>query len=364
MASSELFRRGLWWARTHPREEIVLAAKKTYYFWNRTESPTNLGIDFAREFSKVLRALPIHFGIVAPLGLAGILFTRRRWRELMPLYAAIAVPWLTCVLFFMSAEYRLPAAAILILFGGHALTRAATAEFTRRRTPVPGRRREGAIALALLLLFALGCNLRSPLLVAQTKNRVAFYDFGVLFERGGDLGRAEAMLRRSLAIDPRFPPALVALAGIEARRGQAAEASQHLQTARSVDPASAPIATDDQPRVEAEGLYQSAQFEAARAAFERAMVHYRRLGRDDDARAMQNNLALTLHRLGRDPDAERILRGLVVDAPDYPKAHSNLALVLESQGRITDAIGEYRRTLELEPTNVRAQRALARLAVH
>ena len=165
----------------------------------------------AREFSKVLRALPIHFGIVAPLGLAGILFTRRR-------------------------------------------------------TPVPGRRREGAIALALLLLFALGCNLRSPLLVAQTKNRAAFYDFAVLFERGGDLGRAEAMLRRSLAIDPRFPPALVALAGVE--------------------------------------------------------------------------------------------------APDYPMAHSNLALVLESQGRITDAIGEYRRTLELEPTHVRAQRALARLAVH
>ena len=48
----------------NPVGELRLAARKFYYFWNRTESPTNLSFDFAREFSGLLRA-PISGVMVA-----------------------------------------------------------------------------------------------------------------------------------------------------------------------------------------------------------------------------------------------------------------------------------------------------------
>ncbi len=372
-ASAELFRRGLKWASTHPRQEAVLAATKTRFFWNRTESPTNLGQDFAREFSRVLRALPLHFGIVAPLGLVGLVLTRRRWRELLPLYFAVLVPWLTCVLFFMSAEYRLPAAAILIVFAAEAVVRGTrgiaavlrprgAASRARPATASLTTAREAWVGIALLPLFAIVCNVRTPLLVAQTKNRVAFYNFGLLYEQHGQFDRAEEMLRRSLAIDPRFTPALVALAGIENRNGRSLDAARHLDQARRLDPAAAPVAADDQPRIEAERLYQNGRFEQARAAFEAANAHYLGLGRPDDARAMRNNLALTLHKLGRDAEAEATLRGIVAEAPNYAKAYSNLGLIHESRGLTADAIAEYRRALELDPANIRARRALDRLS--
>jgi Tfp pilus assembly protein PilF len=60
-------------------------------------------------------------------------------------------------------------------------------------------------------------------------------------------------------------------------------------------------------------------------------------------------------------DAERTLREIVVATPDYVRAHTNLGLVLETQGRAGEAEAEYRRAIALEPGNRRAQQALARL---
>src|SRR5262249_20209406 len=91
-ASRELFARGLRWARSHAREEVVLAARKLYFFWNRIEARTNLSFYVARDFSGMLRGLPLGFGIVAPLGLAGMLAARRRWTGYLLLHLAVLVP--------------------------------------------------------------------------------------------------------------------------------------------------------------------------------------------------------------------------------------------------------------------------------
>ena len=361
-ASAELFHRGIAWAGAHPRAEGRLALRKTFFFWNRTESPTNLGFDFAREFSAVLRALPLHFGLVAPVGLAGIALSWRRRRELAALHIALLVPWITCVAFFVSAEYRMPAAAPLLLFGASAaLTAGRTIHRRRERLGSPSR---GSViaALAIAAVAAIGCNVRTPLLTAQTRHRVPFYDFGVLYARRGDLDRAEAMLRRSLAEDPRFTPALVALAGVQSRQGRPAEAEHTLETARAVDPDAAPIPADDRPRVDAERLYGQGRFAEALDGFDRAASLYARQGRVDDARAVRNNLALTLHRLHRDGEAEATLRSVLAEAPAYARAHANLGLVLEAQGRRTEALAAWREALRLDPANARARQALARLA--
>jgi tetratricopeptide (TPR) repeat protein len=371
-ASSELFRRGLRWAAAHPREELSLAARKFYYFWNRTESPTNLSLDFAREFSWVLRALPPGFGIIAPLGIAGLLAARRRWREHTLLLMALLVPLVTCVVFFVSAEYRLPAAAVLLLFAAHAVTRgfawlARPRDAAGRRAAPAASPRDGWLALALLPLLFIACNIRTPLLRAQSLNRVAFYNYGVLYAQKGQSDIAEALLKRSLAVDPGYAPALEALAGIESRRGNNAEAMRYMERARpaasrglAVSPSAE--SNEDRLRVEAEALYQAGRFEEALATFEQARTLYAAVGQKDPELSMSNNIGLTLYKLGRLTEAELSLRALIAAEPGYVRAHTNLALVYEKQGRTREAETEYRRALDIEPKNRRAREALERIA--
>ena len=76
-----LFQSGVKYALTNPGREIELVARKFYYFWNRTESPTNLNYHFAQDFSWLLRLLPLTFGIIAPLALFGMWLTRSEWRK-------------------------------------------------------------------------------------------------------------------------------------------------------------------------------------------------------------------------------------------------------------------------------------------
>jgi tetratricopeptide (TPR) repeat protein len=377
-ASSVLFRRGVRWAVTHPAQELSLAARKLYYFWNRTESPTNLSFAFARRFSSLLRALPFDWGVVAPLGIAGMIAARRRWREQVLLHLAIVVPLVTCLLFFVSAEYRLPAAAPLILFGAYALARAWV--WGHRKAERRGERSAGARP----------SRARRRRSTRAVRRRVACADCGAAGAGGvqckdAAAARADAepcrllQLRRALqaarrsrarrgsaAAFARDRSALRAGAGraaeVEHRRGNTAEAMQALDRARRLDPsvervASADVGAEDQPRIEAERLYQAGSYEAALPAFETARDRYLAAGREDDATSMVNNIGLTLYKLGRLSEAQRTLEEIIARHPDYVRAHTNLALVHEAQGRPTEAAAEYRRALEIEPgTSARGER--------
>lgn len=60
------------------------------------------------------------FGIIAPLGLVGMLMSLRRKRELFLLYAYIVTQILMLVAFFPCSRYRVPMTPILLMFGAAA----------------------------------------------------------------------------------------------------------------------------------------------------------------------------------------------------------------------------------------------------
>jgi len=362
-ASSVLFDRGVGYLLGHPGAEAKLTLRKLYYFWNRTESPTNLNFHLAQDYSRILRRIPLGFGVIAPLALLGIFLSRRRARELLLLYLYASVYLVTCLLFFVSAEYRMPVVPVLLVFAGYALVR--LGELARGSTG-RGRARTraaGALAGALLLLapLAFACNVRDHRLSLQSLKRVDYYNLATLYKQQNDLDNAEAMLRRALAIDPAYPLAYASLAELELLRGNGDEASRYAALARRYGGPAAAGSDLDRTRVEAEQLYLAGNYEQAEERFVALRDRYREAGNADSELSMMNNLGLCRYKLEQYEAAEATFREVISRDAGYVRAYNNLALVCEATGRTSEATEAYRTALRLDPGNRKAAAALARL---
>jgi tetratricopeptide (TPR) repeat protein len=84
-------------------------------------------------------------------------------------------------------------------------------------------------------------------------------------------------------------------------------------------------------------------------------------GTVDDRIDAYNNLGIASDRLGRTDEAIGYYRKVLELRPEYDKTFNNLALVLARKGEIQEALRLYRRALELKPNYGDAQRNLAGL---
>lgn len=119
--SSYWLDKGLRYAREHPAHELWLLGRKLLLFWNAYEIPNHYDIDFFKTFSRVLRFDPFLFAWMIPFGFLGIYVSRRRWRELLPLYLFVGVYMASLVPFFITSRYRLPAVPIMLVFAAHGI---------------------------------------------------------------------------------------------------------------------------------------------------------------------------------------------------------------------------------------------------
>lgn len=198
------FREGAKYIAEEPLSWIRLLGRKLVHFWNFYELPDNLDYVILQQFSPLLKglntALPppgwrtlavpaggtwspvrLHlystFGMVAPLGLFGILLTWRRWRRCLPLYVLVFGYMGTVLLFFNFSRFRVPVVPILALFAAPALFAlgrllrrlwglsiafaARSGDMaTRAKALLPGR--EHAIAAILFPVFLAGINVERP----------------------------------------------------------------------------------------------------------------------------------------------------------------------------------------------------------
>jgi tetratricopeptide (TPR) repeat protein len=154
------FREGVKFIAESPLQWLHLEGRKLFFFWNWYELPDNLDYAVMQWFSPLLRGLNVvwpppgwpapalptgggvwmqmrahlisTFGLVAPLGLLGMVVSWRRRRELAPLYVLLSGYMGTVLLFFNFSRFRVPVVPILALFAaagifalGRALLRAA-----------------------------------------------------------------------------------------------------------------------------------------------------------------------------------------------------------------------------------------------
>ena len=198
------FGQGMQFIKEQPFAWMRLLGRKLQHFWNSYELPDNIDYEIMLRFSWLLDHLTLAFpppgwptllfpsgpswatvrlhlvsmfGTVAPLGLAGIVLTRRRWRRLAPLYVVLFGYMGTVLLFFNFGRFRVPVVPILAVLGAEtvlAIGRLArrlaltAVSFVRRSGDLADRARAlvpdrpAAVTCVLMVFFVGAVNIEWP----------------------------------------------------------------------------------------------------------------------------------------------------------------------------------------------------------
>ncbi len=284
--------------RAHPGEWLRLMGRKLALFWYGYELANNEEMYPATWFSPVLKLLLWHrpwlafpFGVVAPLGLLGLLLVmvRRQW-QLVPAAAFLVTYCATVVAFFVCARYRLPCLPALLVLAAYAAVE--TVVLARR-----GRWRAVAGCGAVLVVTGFGVNYdfygRGTDDLAK-----AHLDFGLCYQAQGRLPDAERELRQAVALEPTRPEPRLGLALCLTRQQRTREARAVLATVLAADPhrGEALVAMGDALVVEKRD--------------EQALAYYRQaIAQDPRGGEAYARLSACLRRLGRHEEARQALAG-------------------------------------------------------
>jgi tetratricopeptide (TPR) repeat protein len=243
------FREGLSWISSHPVDWLVLTSRKIRVYWSAYEVPDNLDYYAYRETAPVLRWPLPGFGLVVPLGLLGAILAWRRpgWPRGLLVY--VAAYFLSVILFFVIARYRMAMIPALLPFAGFGAVelwgRIRLGLRDRSLRPAAGR----AALLAAAALALVNLPVRAPanhwayrvasavgLPAVPESSSVAHFNIGVLLAKEGDLGAAEDELREALRQDPGHVEVHVELGKVLARQGRDREAIDFYRRATDFAP--------------------------------------------------------------------------------------------------------------------------------
>ncbi|MCH7720681.1 MAG: glycosyltransferase family 39 protein [Planctomycetes bacterium] len=100
----------------HPWIALQLFGKKLRLFFNATELGIHDQFHFAQRESRLLRAMPGLFSLIAPIGITGMVMGWSRRCRAGMIYATFFAQVVSFVLVFVLARYRVVAVGCLILF--------------------------------------------------------------------------------------------------------------------------------------------------------------------------------------------------------------------------------------------------------
>jgi Flp pilus assembly protein TadD len=330
--SSYWFRQGRDWIQVAPGAWLRLTGRKVLLLLNGTEAADTEDIATHAEYSIPLRvaATWLHFGVIAPLAILGMWLTRRRLRELWPLYAFSGVFAASVIGFYVMDRYRYPLVPVLVLFAGVAVVEVAGYWTTHAR-----RERAGAVLLFVAAVIA--CNW--PLQSSTDMQAVTHYNIGIALADAHLSDQAEVQYRRAIALQPALAGPHTNLGGLLGARGdQLAEALSQCREAVRLDPGSSSAHINLGVVLGSLGKTDEAVGALTRALAldpRNADAHY--------------NLAKALIALGRAQPAMEQLRETIRLQPSRSQAYNNLGILLCSEGHLAEGIEQLRIAVKLDP---------------
>jgi predicted CXXCH cytochrome family protein len=161
-----------------------------------------------------------------------------------------------------------------------------------------------------------------------------WYNLALLQSDLGDKKSAIDSFRKSIALDPEFADSRNGLGAVLAETGQVPEAETQFRDALKIRPA-----------MQGAHAYL-AYLLANRGDFDEAIRHFERAG---DGASNQLNYGVTLARMNRIAEGRTHLeRSLQADARQ-PLAHEVLGGLLEAEGKIPEAVSQYKEAIRLRP---------------
>lgn len=369
--SQYYFQTAVRWIQNNPEDWLRLSGKKLLMVWNAYETPDTEDYYLYCRTSPLLAALDtvFHFGVLAPLGLAGIVLTWPDRRRVWPLYLWLLVNTLGVVVFVVFARYRLPLVPVLILFAAGGVARFPS---------VPDRRRWwwGGLTLVVTAFVAnwpVHAS-REPTPLAYTNHAMALAEadrytnaleqtqvaldmdpdnVDALLMRGSvllDMGRASdalAAYSRAHTLAPSFAGAFRGCAAAVVALGQIDDAAAYYTQALGIDPRDY-RALAGLGRVRA----QQGQPRQALNLLDRALAIEPTYA---DALLNRGNVLLMLERSA---DAIVDYQAALQHAPDHVDAWNNLGVAHMMRGEVDEAIACFRQVIALQPDHRAAQQSL------
>jgi tetratricopeptide (TPR) repeat protein len=309
--------------------------RKLLVFWTAHERGANQDVYFFERYAPLLRLPLPGFGLVAPLGLAGMLvLARRRGAALLAGY--VLVTMVTVATGLVSAEQRLRAVPVLAVFA------AAFVVWWLRTL----RARGPAIVLGAFLLaagLALPVN-RDLTGLARPGFSRSYAAVGSVHLDEGNWAAAERAFKACLALDPAYERAHSDLGAALARQGRLEEAAEAYRAELAAAGEEADLLARLGSLVQTMGHYPDAV-----ELYRRAVA----LGTEDPR--LLYNLALCLIRLGELDEAEGFLHEVLEHDARNVDALNNLGVVAAQLERYDEALAIWERVLAIDPEFLRAR---------
>ncbi|MCO6437065.1 MAG: tetratricopeptide repeat protein [Phycisphaerae bacterium] len=338
------FDQGMRFLRESPVQWAGLLARKWMLVWNKAEVPDTEAIEAYASDSSILAVLvPFwHWGVLLPVAAMGAWLTRKRWSDLLVLYAILLALAASISLFFVFARFRHPMAAPLALLAAAGLT--ILPGLVRRR-----RYTELAVGAGFAVVVAVASNW--PVLPAGFQpEAITRTNLGNALLEENRFEEAAAQHRRALTLRPGSPEAHYGLGLALAKQGDADSALDHFLAVLEQVPNHA----DTHYFV---GLIRRRQgnLDAARRHFEAAIAL-----RPDHVDA-RNNLAAIYVKEGRIDEARQQYESALATSPDHADTHYNLAGLFARQGNLDQVRYHLRELLRVRPDDAEARTMLARI---
>jgi len=349
-------RRALDWMINEPVQFLSLTGRKIFYFWNRAEFANNVSIYLGRALSPILNYNLLGFWLIAPLGLAGLIFFSRQrgWKAALLPWAWIAAYFAGGVIFFVSSEYRLPATLALIAGAGYFLT-----IFYDR---LVSRQYEPAMNVVVIgLIFMPLVNFRTDFIVKGENPRMDWFNIGNTLMKYGEPDAAAIRFKKSVEVDPSFAEGFLRLAEAYYRAGKTDKAIEIGQQAGLPDPESIIKIVKGNALQEAyallgEGKLDEAAKEFAYAGYDSSIASA------ETTRVSLLNQARDAYTAGRmDQSLAYFQRVAVQDTAPDPSVFYNIAFLHWQAGRNDSARTNAEKVLSIDSLNVPAGFLLVRI---
>lgn len=372
--------RGLDYIQNRPGDWLALTARKFGMFWTAAEIGNNSSIGYLKSFAAIMKLPWLGFGLVAPLGLAGLWLALRDRNRRAWLGAGFIVLYMAGVIaFFVCARFRMPVVPFLIIFAGYGVTRG----FELLRGG-PGRQSPKVLlpAAIVFVVAALAMNV-SARGYSENIALAKFHD-GIAWKRQNELRRAEMSWREALRLDPNLAQARNNLANLLTDTGERSQAREAYEAAIAADPRNAAahanlaswhleggdLAGAEQKITEALaidanhseslrllGVIRERQnrLPEARAAYERALSFTR------ESHRIENNLATLAMKENRLDLALQHLTRAIELKPDYALAWTNLGALHANEGNLAEAETALRQATFHDPKSWQAWDGLSQV---
>ncbi|MFH1011166.1 MAG: tetratricopeptide repeat protein [bacterium] len=304
----------------HPGPWLKTLLRKLWLTVQDSEIRTNLSFAATRSFCPILRLLPLTWGFLFPLAIAGLFFLwRHGWpTRLLALYLAAYL--LVNLIFFSASEYRFPMIlALLPLAAGFFV------ELFRELRQRRFLRVDTALGIYLILLVV--ANFPSPLRARLTSPAMDFFNLGSEAINRGQIDGSIPLFMRALAERPDFPDAHLELARSLWQVGNYDEARREFEVAGMAPP-------DTLHGTPLERIIAQVRALSEEECHAQAMAFLEELFPEAEAAPVEILVqrAFLLERLGQFEEAASLYIGIGAREPENPEWPYRAALAMRRAG--------------------------------